>query len=110
MLMPLPNPSVQLSGCGDRVALAGRANQNYASTTAARHCLVHAHTPANALRRSRAGAASEPVQFAAPCSFVVGAAPNPSFKWTANGVSPWPRGRVGYHRPRGQGATPLAAT
>jgi len=37
------------------------------------------------------------------------ALPNPSFKRTANGVSPWPRGRVGYHRPRGQGATPLAA-
>ncbi len=37
------------------------------------------------------------------------AGPNPSFKRTANGVSPWPRGRVVYHRPRGQGATPLAA-
>jgi catechol 2,3-dioxygenase-like lactoylglutathione lyase family enzyme len=36
-------------------------------------------------------------------------APNPSFKRTANGASPWPRGRVVYHRPRGQGATPLAA-
>ncbi len=35
--------------------------------------------------------------------------PNPSLKRTANGVPPWPRGRVGYHRPRGQGATPLAA-
>jgi hypothetical protein len=35
--------------------------------------------------------------------------PNPSFKRTANGVAPWPRGRVVYHRPRGQGATPLAA-
>jgi hypothetical protein len=35
--------------------------------------------------------------------------PNPSFKRTANGASPWPRGRVVYHRPRGQGATPLAA-
>ncbi len=38
-----------------------------------------------------------------------GALPNPSFKRTANGASPWPRGRVVYHRPRGQGATPLAA-
>ncbi len=37
------------------------------------------------------------------------AEPNPSLKRTANGVPPWPRGRVGYHRPRGQGATPLAA-
>ena len=35
--------------------------------------------------------------------------PNPSFKRTANGVAPWPRGRAVYHRPRGQGATPLAA-
>ncbi len=35
--------------------------------------------------------------------------PNPSLKRTANGVPPWPRGRVVYHRPRGQGATPLAA-
>ena len=38
-----------------------------------------------------------------------GALPNPSFKRTANGASPWPRSRVGYHRLRGQGATPLAA-
>jgi hypothetical protein len=44
------------------------------------------------------------------CSAVArGALPNPSFKRTANGASPWPRGRVVYHRPRGQGATPLAA-
>ncbi len=37
------------------------------------------------------------------------ALPNTSFKRTANGVPPWPRGRVVYHRPRGQGVTPLAA-
>ncbi len=37
------------------------------------------------------------------------ALPNTSFKRTANGVPPWPRCRVAYHRPRGQGATPLAA-
>ncbi len=37
------------------------------------------------------------------------ALPNTSFKRTANGAPPWPRGRVGYHRPRGQGVTPLAA-
>ncbi len=37
------------------------------------------------------------------------ALPNTSFKRTASGVPPWPRGRVVYHRPRGQGVTPLAA-
>lgn len=36
--------------------------------------------------------------------------PNPSFKWVANGALPGPRGRAGYHRSRGQGATPLVAT
>jgi hypothetical protein len=44
-----------------------------------------------------------------PSAVARNALPNPSFKRTANGVSPWPRGRVGYHRPRGQGAPPLAA-
>jgi len=32
------------------------------------------------------------------------------FKRTASSLAPLPRGRVVYHRPRGQSATPLAAT
>jgi hypothetical protein len=35
--------------------------------------------------------------------------PNWSFNRTANGMSPWPRGSVVDHLPRGQGATPSAA-
>ena len=35
--------------------------------------------------------------------------PNLSFNRTANGVSPWPRGSVVHHLPRGQGATPSSA-
>jgi GNAT superfamily N-acetyltransferase len=34
--------------------------------------------------------------------------PNPSLKRRANGVPPGPRGRAGYHRPRGPGVTPSA--
>ncbi len=34
---------------------------------------------------------------------------NLSFNRTANGVSPWPRGSVVHHLPRGQGATPSSA-
>ena len=41
------------------------ASQNCACTTAVGRGLVHAHTPANALPCSRAGAASEPAQFTA---------------------------------------------
>ncbi len=36
------------------------------------------------------------------------ALPNPSLKRRANGVPPGPRGRAGYHRPRGPVATPLS--
>jgi len=109
MLTPLPNPSMQLSGCGDRVALL------------VRHPELRVHHRSSARSRPRSHAGQRPSLFAGwrsfgtravrgPRSFVVGAAPNPSFKWTANGVAPWPRGRVVYHRPRGQGTTPLAAT
>jgi hypothetical protein len=37
------------------------------------------------------------------------ARPNWAFNRTANGVSPWPRGSVVHHLPRGQGATPSSA-
>ena len=32
--------------------------------------------------------------------------PNPSLERTHTGMAPWPRARVVYHRPRGQGAMP----
>jgi hypothetical protein len=38
-----------------------------------------------------------------------GTPPNRSFNRTANGMSPWPRGGVVHHAPRGQGATPSSA-
>ena len=40
--------------------------------------------------------------------FVHRAPPNPSFKRSANGRPPGPRGRLGYHRPRGPGVLPLS--
>ena len=35
--------------------------------------------------------------------------PNPSLERTSTGMAPWPRDRAAYHRPRGQGATPVAS-
>ena len=51
-----------------------------------------------------------PVQFTFPRALAGRSTqPNLSFNRTANGMSPWPRGSVVHHLPRGQGATPSAA-
>ena len=35
--------------------------------------------------------------------------PNPSLERTSTGLAHWPRGRAGYHRPRGQHANPAGS-